>query len=447
MKKILFIVSFAVVFASCGNNGGNGSRIAGTDSAAAHIHDGDCDHEHAHITEEQHDHDAGHADEGAHADHEAYDDCGTVAEHNHGSGECQDDGDADSHGHSHGADAYTEADEIIFPASQAARTDFEVSRVVPGAFCEVIKTAGRIMPAQGDEISVVAPAAGIVKFAGNITEGSAIGGGGRMFYISSKNIASGDVLARNKAAYEKAKADFERAEKLLERNIVSQKEYDEVKLAYEEARNGYEALAGAGTDKGVAVSSPLGGYVYGLAVRDGDYVETGQVLAVVSQNRTLTLRADVSQKYLPRLSRVTGANFVTPYDNKSYRLADLNGRLLSVGRNTLAASSLVPVTFQFNNTASVIPGTVVEVNLLGAAEDNVITLPLTAVTEQQGLYYVYVQLDEEGYEKREVSLGADDGIRVKILSGVKSGERVVTRGAVNVKMAASSGAIPHGHDH
>lgn len=425
------MLSCAVLFAACGSNG------------AKHVHGDDCAHEQEDTAENIHDHEG----DCNHDDHDDHNECDDGHSHQHEGDAHSHDGLAcasDDHGHSHEAG---DVEEIIFPASQAARTDFEVSVAVPGTFNEVIRTAGRIMPAQGDEVSVVAPASGIVKFAGPVTEGSAVAKGGRMFYISSKNITGGDVLARNKAAYEKAAADMQRVEAMFEIGTASRKEVDEARLAYEEAKAAYDALAGTGTEKGTSVAAPLGGYVYGLSVRDGDYVETGQVLAVVSQNRTLTLRADVSQKYLPRLGRVTSANFVTPYDGQGYRLADLNGKLLSVGRNALSASSLVPVTFRFDNTASVIPGTIVEVSLLGAPERDVITLPLTAVTEQQGLYYVYIQLDEEGYEKREVNLGADDGIRVKILSGVRAGERVVTRGAVNVKMAAASGAIPHGHEH
>ena len=35
----------------------------------------------------------------------------------------------------------------------------------------------------------------------------------------------------------------------------------------------------------------------------------------------------------------------------------------------------------------------------------------------------------------------------EILRGLEGGERIVTRGAVNVKMASASDAIPHGHTH
>ena len=52
------------------------------------------------------------------------------------------------------------------------------------------------------------------------------------------------------------------------------------------------------------------------------------------------------------------------------------------------------------------------------------------------------------YTKKEVKIGVNNGIFVEILSGVKEGEEVVTEGAVLVKLAAQSSAVPgHTHDH
>ena len=65
-----------------------------------------------------------------------------------------------------------------------------------------------------------------------------------------------------------------------------------------------------------------------------------------------------------------------------------------------------------------------------------------------GYFYVYKQLDAEGYQKQEVKIGANDGKNVQILSGLHPGERVVTQGAYQVKMASASAAIPgHTHNH
>ena len=75
-------------------------------------------------------------------------------------------------------------------------------------------------------------------------------------------------------------------------------------------------------------------------------------------------------------------------------------------------------------------------------------MPKTALTEEQGLFFVYIQLDAECYKKQEVKVGADNGREVQILSGIKAGDKVVTEGAYHVKLASASNAIPaHSHEH
>lgn len=60
-------------------------------------------------------------------------------------------------------------------------------------------------------------------------------------------------------------------------------------------------------------------------------------------------------------------------------------------------------------------GSFVEVYLLSGERQGVISLPVSAITEEQGLNFVYLQVDAEGYKKQEVKLGMSDGARVEIL--------------------------------
>lgn len=69
------------------------------------------------------------------------------------------------------------------------------------------------------------------------------------------------------------------------------------------------------------------------------------------------------------------------------------------------------------------------------------------MTEEQGIYFVYLQIAEEEFVKREVGIGESDGKNVRILSGLKEGERVVVKGAYQVKLASSSSVLPEGHSH
>lgn len=60
----------------------------------------------------------------------------------------------------------------------------------------------------------------------------------------------------------------------------------------------------------------------------------------------------------------------------------------------------IPVTFEFDNRGDVIPGSFVGVYLLSEERQGVISLPVSAITEEQGLNFVYLQVDAECYRNR-----------------------------------------------
>ena len=77
-----------------------------------------------------------------------------------------------------------------------------------------------------------------------------------------------------------------------------------------------------------------------------------------------------------------------------------------------------------------------------------LTVPAAAIIDDSGMSVVFVQIDGEAFERRVVRTGLREQGQVEIMSGLKAGEHVVTRGAWSVKLAASSGSIPaHGHAH
>ena len=248
-------MAFCAILAGCGN----------------HSHEG---HEHDHGTEACEGHDHGH--EG----------------HNHKAGE---------HGHSeeaeHGHEGHSHNDEIEVSLERQKTFGITTDTVSVGDFAEVIHTSGQILSSMGDEMTVVAKTSGVISF-GKLAEGSAVGKGTLIATISSKDLGGGDRLAKAKAVYETAKKEYERDVQLSKDNIVSESHLDQSKLAFEQAKAEYEALASSTSKDGsVNVTSPFGGFIKKLNVSQGDYVETGTPIAVVSQNRRLRLRADVSEKY------------------------------------------------------------------------------------------------------------------------------------------------------
>lgn len=369
---------------------------------------------------------------------------GACGEHAHEHGE-------EGHNHEeemHAGEKAGHSDEIILTPEKAKAAGVEAETVHAGSFRNVIHTSGQILAAQGEEATVVAASSGVVSFSRKVAEGMQVGKGTELLSVSAAHIQDGDPVQKAKVAYEKAKEEYERAQKLVSSQIVSQKDFAALREAYENARLTYEALKPSMSGKGVSVKSPIGGFIKTCLVKEGDYVTVGQPLMTVTQTRRLVLKAEVSERYYAQLSQVTSANFQTPYNNKVYSLENLGGKLLSFGKSSGDSSYYVPVTFEFDNRGDMVPGSFVEVYLLSGERNGVLSLPVSALTEEQGVYFVYLKLDEECYKKQEVKLGASDGSRVEILSGIKDGDTVVTRGAIHVKLASASNAIPaHTHNH
>jgi len=378
--------------------------------------------------------------------------------HEHVEGDGHDHSAEDGHdhsaedGHNHEGEALKEegghSDEIPFSKQQAEAVGLKVEEVTPTTFSSVIKTSGQILSAQGDEATIVATSNGIVSFTNpSISDGAAVRAGEAILTVSSKNLLEGDPAVKAKITYETAQKEYQRAEVLIKEQIISAKEFEQIRLRYETAKTAYEAQAANITTSGVRVTSPINGYIKNRLVNQGEYVSVGQPIATVSQNRRLQLRAEVSENYFKVLKSIGSANFQTSYDNEVYKLSDLNGRLLSFGKASGGQSFYIPVTFEFDNIGDIVPGSFVSVYLLSTPQNNVISVPVSAVTEEQGLTFVYLQLDEEGYKKQEVNLGQSNGDRVQVLSGLKPGDKVVTKGVYQVKLAAVSSVMPEGHSH
>lgn len=392
-------------------------------------------HGHSH---EGHDHEGhnheGHSHEGEHA-HEGHDH-GHDHEHSHDHGEAQ----ASSNG-------------VAFTKQQSWKIDFATEKLMPSQFGSIIATSAQVLPSQGDEREASAKASGIVVFANpNLVEGAAVTAGQRLFSIESNGMADNNMSVRYQEAaanFKAAKAEYERKQHLAEDKIVSQSDLERARSAYEAAKAVYDNLKGNFSQNGASVSAPISGYVKSINVRNGAYVEAGQSVVTVSQNRDLFVRAEVQPRYYSELAHITGATFAHPDNGMVYSIDELGGALVSYGKSTDGNDPLIPVTFRFRNTVNLMSGNFVTLYIRCASDKEVLTIPNTGIVEEMGSYFVFVQINPELFEKRLVTIGSTDGKRTVITSGVKSGERVVSKGAMMVKLAQSAGALdPHaGHVH
>lgn len=362
-------------------------------------------------------------------------------EHNHDEHMHESEQIGDSHEESH-------SDEIILDVNKAKEAGVKVSKIHMAPFNGIIKVTGEILPTRENEVSVVATVSGTVNFSSPLIEGTNISKDKPLFTINSSKIEGGDISEKAIINYEIAKKEYNRIKSLYDEKIVSEGEFNAAKQSYEEARINYEAIGKNMTEKGHIVTAPISGFVKNCIVKQGDYVQAGQPLMIIAHDSNLYLKAEIPERYYNEIYNICGANFRTAYDDRTYDIDKLGGKIISRGKASDGNSFYIPVTFSFRNTGNIIAGSYVEVFLKTSQKKEVISLPLTAITEEQGTYFIYKQLDATCYKKAEVTLGSNDGVNVEIKSGVTDGENVVTEGAYQVKLASAVSSIPaHNHEH
>lgn len=411
MKILAAIVPLAIMACGCGHT-------------HHHEHGHTDEHTHVHTDGHDHDHEAGHEHAKAHEHTDAH-------------------GHSEAHHHDEGA---TCSEDIHVSIKRQEEFGIKTDTVRVSEFREVIRTSGEILAANDDEMSITAPSPGIVTFSSaSLTEGTKVGSGSTVAFVSTKNISGGDALTKARLAFEKAEKEYHRDIQLRQDNIISESHFDESKMAYEQARNEYEAIASKESPSGLKVTTPMTGYIKQLYVTSGEYVETGQTIATVTRNNRLRLKVLVSEKYYDKLPSITDANFKTAYGDKTFSVKEMSGRIVSFGRNS-GEANMIPVIFEFNNTGNLISGSFVEAFLLSKPSGMSVAVPAGALTEDQGEYYVYIQEAPEVFVRRKVTPGASDGMNVRILDGLSEGEVIVTKGTVDVKLSAFTG-VPSGHNH
>lgn len=341
------------------------------------------------------------------------------------------------HEHKHGDNEIKVHDHI------AERFGLKVDTIAKGDFAPGIRASATVAAASTADGVVAAPTAGIVRFARGINTGSEVSRGSLIATIDATGVSGGDTNAAGRAALEAAKKEYERIESLYADKLATIAELNAAKAAYDAAKAGFSERAATGR-----ATSPIPGTVTALAVREGQYVAAGEPLATVASASDLVLRVELPQRYLALAPQITDAVAVFSYLPEPLNVVAAGGkRIGSAPIPESGSAAYIPVYFSVPRASGIVPGSTCSAYLLGKVRKNVTTVPNSALSEQQGLYFVYEEVHPEVYVKVPVTIGDSDGYRTEILSGIEAGKPIVTEAVTTVRLAENSGNIPEGHSH
>ena len=357
------------------------------------------------------------------------------------------------------ADASLPAEEdegtlIPFSKEQQWKVDFATAPVETRRLSASVPAPGVLEPAPGGDARITAS-----------TDGVAVAPAGGRFPDIGDAVEAGDILARllpqlggdeasAQAAYNAARADLARAEGLFKDGAVSQRRVDEARAAAAEARARLDAASQSaataqGTSAGIALRAPVSGRIAMRNVVDGQFVGAGDSLFRIVDASRLRLTAHVAEIDAAALGEPRGAWFKPAGSNTVVDIAGHNGRLIGAGGAVDPVSRTVPVVFEFDNPEGALrAGTSVSARVRTDEMFEGATVPASTLIDDAGQDVVFVMADGENWERRVVRIALRDGAYVGVESGVAPGERIVSRGAYFVHLAASGPAeAGHGHAH
>lgn len=355
---------------------------------------------------------------------------------------CTSNSDNHIHEHTSAHSGHNHDGEIVISNDDIKHFGIITSKIDLQPFENVVRVTGQIKSNSIDEVIVSAPIAGILSLTDIVAVGADVKSGSHLGSVSPNNVTGGNPNESAKALAESAKKELDRLEPLLKEGIVTQKEYNSALASYQSAKAMYSANANGG------LSSPISGVLSEVYVTAGSYVAAGEKIAKISKNSSLLLQADLPERYRNVISSISSVNIRMPYSDEWICIDSLGGKKLtkSSGEN-ISRTGYIPVLFSLNNDGRFSSGSYVDACLISKGTDDVLSVPNEAIVEQQGNYFVFVKASAHSFKKHKVKIGDSNGFKTHILSGIKSGDNVVVKGATMVLLSEQGGNIPHGHSH
>ena len=321
-----------------------------------------------------------------------------------------------------------------------------------------VRAPGELKPAGTRMSEIYAPFAGVLMpdpEHGAVRHGQLVSKGQALAMISPSPSADNswyELLGE----YELAKSNLERLQKLADEKAVSEKRLQESEQQLSVKSAQLTAALGGATlhdynqgDPHFALHSPRDGVIAHHGKAYGSFVEPGTRLFSVVDPSLIWLEVQVAAGDAKNIQKIQNAYFSVGGSSHLYYTGDFAANVIASGSILDPETRRVPITFELENHEGELKvGEFTQVNLQTSHGREAVSVPRSAVIDDDGTPVVYVQSGGESFVRRVITIGTIDGNWVEVFSGVNEGERVVTEGAYKVKLASSAtDEVGHGHAH
>jgi len=354
---------------------------------------------------------------------------------------------------------------ITYLKEQQWTNEFATTPVQDADLRTSLRVPAVLHPMPGGEAVVAAPAAGRIMAEELPSIGDQVRAGAVLAHLEPR-LSGGDDRATLMAAVEEAQIAVEaahveqtRAERLLAERAIPARRVEDARRATMVAEGRLKAArarlaqrdetlrtgGGAAAGNAFALRAPIAGRITEVSATLGAAYDEGTPLFKIVRTDALELNVFVPAPDVAAVRGVTAVSLELPgrADPLPLRFHHVHDPgVLDEETKSLAVQMEIP------NPGGLLVGQTGTAILYTGAQQRVPAVPKAAVLMEAGRPYVFVQTGGERFARRFVEIASRDGDVVGLKSGVKPGERVVTRGAYEVQLASAAKGLPaEGHVH
>ncbi|MFY9221563.1 MAG: efflux RND transporter periplasmic adaptor subunit [Blastocatellia bacterium] len=248
-----------------------------------------------------------------------------------------------------------------------------------------------------------------------------------------------------------AQIELERARKLYEAEAVPLKRVQEAELQLklaEEELNATKLRANiteigekrVNPIKNFSLQAPISGVIVQNNFVSGSQIEAGKSLFTILNLDRVWIEAQVFEKDLAPITSAKRASFkVIAFPDKSFQIGEgTSNKLLTIGAVVDPERRTLPIIYEVANPENILrDGMSAQITIDTSQGREVISIPKSALVDDQGQKWVYVYVGGENFLKRVVTVGSEGETNIEIVSGLEIGERIVVDGLYQIRSGSS----------
>jgi HlyD family secretion protein len=202
-------------------------------------------------------------------------------------------------------------------------------------------------------------------------------------------------------------------------------EMAKVQASEQQARTTYQAAEDA--LRKLTITAPFSGIVYQLPIKTGSYVNPGDLILQMADLNTVQIRTFVDEPDLGRIAK--DEKVQVTWDALPGRTWEGKLTRIPTAVTTLGTRTVGEVTCEISNPDhKLLPNINLNVSIVTAQRDGVLTVPREAVHDFDGRRVVY-EIEDGKLKVQKVETGASNLTRVEILNGISEGTTIVLSAA------------------